>query len=272
MGRMLRGMFESSGYRVLISDVDTECTTEQLVDQAEVVIFAVPVRQTAPLIRSLAPRFRREQLVSDLTSIKAEPVRAMLESQASVIGCHPVFGPLPTPEGQNLVMCPARPGPYLSWYREFFQSHGIHVLELTPEEHDDSMAFIQGLTHFINIIFAETLRSRGADLERLLQLCSPIYRVFFAMLSRILSGEPELYGQIQITNRANIPVIRDFQQNGAKLLALVEKEDWDGVYGFISRAADNLGDYKQKARSESDYLIDQMRKLLAEPGPGPERQ
>jgi prephenate dehydrogenase len=272
MGRMFQSMFEASGYRVLIADLDTEITAERLVDEAEVVIFAVPVRETVPLIRKLASRFRPGQLLSDLTSIKVEPVAAMLESEASVIGCHPVFGPLPSADGQNLAMCPARPGAYLPWYREFFQSHGMQVVELSPEEHDESMAFIQGLTHFINIIFAETLRTRGADVERLLQLCSPVYRVSFAMLSRILSGDPELYGQIQITNRANIPVIRDFQQNGASLLKLVEGEDWEGVYRYINQAADNLGAYKLKARSESDFLIDQMRKLLAESSQEPGQQ
>lgn len=274
MGKMFRAMFEASGYKVLIADLDTEITAERLVEEAQVVIFCVPVRETVPLIRKLAPRFRPGQLMSDLTSVKAEPTEAMLESDASVIGCHPVFGPLPTPEGQNLAMCPARPGPYLQWYRAFFEGHGIRVVELTPAEHDESMAFIQGLTHFINIIFAQTLHTRGADIERLLELCSPVYRVFFAMLSRILSGDPELYGQIQITNRANIPVIRDFQHNGENLLNLVEQEDWQGVYDFINQAAENLGDYKMKARSESDFLIDQMRRLLKDKHPpdGPAEQ
>ena len=146
------------------------------------------------------------------------------------------------------------------------------MVPITPEEHDESMAFIQGLTHFINITFASTLRTRGADLDRLLELCSPVYRVFFAMLSRILSGDPQLYGQIQITNRANIPVVKDFQDNGAALLRLVEREDWEGVYGLIAEAAENLGDYKLTARAESDFLIEQMRRLLAGAAPGAERQ
>jgi prephenate dehydrogenase len=272
MGQMFKGLFEASGYRVLISGLETELSNERLVEASDVVIFAVPVRDTVSVIRSLAPLVRPGQLLSDFTSIKQEPVAAMLETDASVIGCHPIFGPLPTPEGQNLAMCPARPGPFLDWYRGFFESHGIRVVSITPEEHDESMAFIQGLTHFINITFANTLRTRGANLDRLLELCSPVYRVFFAMLSRILSGDPQLYGQIQITNRANIPVVKDFQDNGAALLRLVEREDWEGVYGLIAEAAQNLGDYKLTARAESDFLIEQMRVLLAGTAPDSEQQ
>ena len=97
MGRMFKGLFEASGYRVLISGLDTELSNERLVEASDVVIFAVPVRDTVSVIRSLAPLVRPGQLLSDFTSIKQEPVVAMLETDASVIGCHPIFGPLPTP-------------------------------------------------------------------------------------------------------------------------------------------------------------------------------
>ncbi len=215
------------------------------------------------MIRSIAPLMAPGQLLSDFTSIKAEPVEAMLASPAAVIGCHPIFGPMPNVQGQNVVLCPARPGPFLGWYRDFLEGHGMKVVELSPEAHDRSMAFIQGLTHFINITFAGTLRSQGADLEQLLRVCSPVYRVFFAMLCRILSGDPALYGQIQIGNRENLPVVREFLENGAELLRGVEEENWEGVNRLIEEAAAGLGDYKQTAREESDFLIEQMRKLLA---------
>jgi prephenate dehydrogenase len=256
---MFRRLFEASGCSVLISGPGTPLGNEELVEQADVVIVAVPVRITVEVIGTIAPRMRPEQLLSDLTSIKREPVEAMLASPAAVIGCHPIFGPMPTPRGQNVVLCPERPGPFLEWYRGFFESHGIRVTELSPEAHDRSMAFIQGLTHFLNITFARTLLTQRADLEQLLQICSPVYRVFFAMLCRILSGDPELYGQIQVTNRENIPVVRDFLANGELLLRRAEAEDWEGVYRLIGEAAENLGDYRDVAREESDFLIERMR-------------
>ncbi len=262
MGRMFEQLFKASGYRVLVSGLNTGLGNADLVDGAEVVIFTVPVRNTVSVIESVAPRVRAGQLLSDFTSVKQEPMAAMLATPASVIGCHPIFGPMPTPEGQNVVLCPERPGPYLDWYEGFFASHGMQVVQLKPREHDEAMAFIQGLTHFLNIAFARTLQTRSADLEGLLRICSPVYRVFFAMLSRILSGDPELYGQIQISNRENLPVVKDFLANGSELLGLVEREDWEGIYRHIGEAASNLGSYKAKAREESDFLIEQMRNLM----------
>lgn len=264
MGQMFKPLFETSGHRVLVSGLDTELGNAELVCSVDMVIFAVPVKDTLAVIEAVAPHVRPEQLLSDFTSVKQEPVTAMLATPASVIGCHPIFGPLPTPQGQNVALCPERPGPFLNWYRGFFESHGMRVVQLAPREHDEAMAFIQGLTHFLNIAFASTLKSRAADLDALLRICSPVYRVFFAMLCRILSGDPELYGQIQITNRENRPVIESFLANGAELLKLVEEEDWDGIYRHIESAARHLGDYKDKAREESDFLIDQMRRLIDE--------
>ena len=55
----------------------------------------------------------------DLTSLKKEPVKLMLtNSQAEVIGCHPLFGPqLKDASGQNVILCPARGKKWLGWLK-----------------------------------------------------------------------------------------------------------------------------------------------------------
>jgi len=188
----------------------------------------------------------------------------MLTSAASVIGCHPLFAPMASPAGQNVVLCPERPGPWLEWYEGFFRRNGMMVSHLKPAEHDEAMAFIQGLTHFINIVFARTLQTRQARLEQILKVCSPVYQVLFAILCRILSGDAHLYGQIQAANPNNPPVLESFLANGRDFLDVVEHKDWDAVYGFFDEAAAYLGDYRQVAREESDFLIEQMTDYLAQ--------
>ena len=259
MGRMFRRLFEADGYRVEGLGRAPLEAYERLVRASDVIIVSVPIQQTVPLIRSIAPFLRPGQLLSDFTSIKAEPLAAMLETEADVIGCHPIFAPMAEVAGQNVVLCPVRPGGWLPWYRELYAAHGLRVAEMTPEAHDQAMGFIQGLTHFLNIAFASTLRSAGGDLEQLLQVCSPVYRVFFAMLCRILSGDAELYGQIQITNPASGPLVREFLANGQRLLHMIEAHELDDFYGAFRDAAAYLGDYRDVARAESDYLIEQFK-------------
>ena len=86
MGQMFKPLFETSGHRVLVSGLDTELGNAELVRSVDMVIFAVPVKDTLAVIEAVAPHVRPEQLLSDFTSVKQEPVTAMLATPASVIG------------------------------------------------------------------------------------------------------------------------------------------------------------------------------------------
>lgn len=263
MGSIFVRMFAEDGLRVLVSGPSDDPGYGGIVAAADVVVVTVPITETVGVIERIAPHLRPEQLLSDFTSIKGDPTAAMLASPARVIACHPIFGPDTDPRGQNVVLCPERPGEFLEWYAGFFRRHGMIVVEMKPAAHDEAMAFIQGLTHFINITFARTLQTRGADLPGILKVCSPVYQVLFAILCRILSGDSHLYGQIQVSNRENIPVLEDFLDNGKDLLEQVNEKSWEGVYRIFEEAAEYLGDYKAVARQESDFLIEQMTRYRA---------
>jgi prephenate dehydrogenase len=263
MGRMFRRLLEADGLAVRVAGPSSDPGYGGLVAGSDVVIVTVPISETLAVIERIAPHLRAEQLLSDFTSIKREPVAAMLRTPASVIGCHPMFAPMADPAGQNVVLCPERPGPWLDWYEGFYRRHGMQVVRMAPAEHDEAMAFIQGLTHFINIVFARTLQTREAKLEQVLRVCSPVYQVLFAILCRILSGDAHLYGQIQAANPNNPPVLEEFLANGRAFLDVVERKDWDAVYGIFDEAAAYLGDFKQVARDESDFLIARMTEYLA---------
>ena len=92
---------------------------------------------------------KKDSLLMDLTSLKAGPVRAMLEASASeVIGLHPLFGPgVPSLEGQNIVLCRARGTRWLPWVRDIFGRKNANLIEATPERHDEVMAVVQALNH-----------------------------------------------------------------------------------------------------------------------------
>ena len=258
MGTLFAGLLRGDGLDVRVAGPSDDPTYDGLVTGCDIVIVTVPIEQTVEVIARIGPHLRPGQLLGDFTSVKAAPVAAMLATPADVIGCHPLFGPMPSPAGQNVVLCPARPGPWLDWYRNFFTRHGMSVSEMTPQAHDEAMAFIQGLTHFINIVFARTLQTRRTEVKELLAVCSPVYQVLFSILCRILSGEAELYGQIQVSNPSNPPVLREFLANGEELLAAVSAGNVEEVYRMFNEAAAYLGPFRHQAREDSDFLIRQM--------------
>jgi prephenate dehydrogenase len=266
MGQLFQRLLTGDGYTVLTAGRRTELSYEQLTERSDVVIVSVPIDHTAGTIRRIAPRLRPGQLLSDFTSVKAEPVRVMLETPAFVIGCHPVFGPVPDPAGQNVVLCPARPGPFLDWYRELFESHGMHVELMEAEAHDRAMGLVQGLLHFVNVTFARSLQSSGASAADLLRVSSPVYRLFFATLGRILSGDPALYGAIQVRNPWTRKIVREFLRDGQELLGTIERNDEQTFQKLFDQAAAFLGDARGEARAESEWLIEHPRPRPAPPG------
>ena len=120
---------------------------------------------------------------------------------------------------------------------------------------------MQGLTHFINISFARTLATEQADLERILAVCSPVYRTFFTMACRILSGDPALYSQIQIANPENGRLLRSFLAEGERLRKLASAGDDAGLQAFIAEAGQYLGPYREISLRESEQLIAAMVRI-----------
>ena len=122
-GRWLRGFFESRmGLQVIGHDpVDAGSQTpEQLLEQADVLLFSAPIRHTPALIRDYIRQSagrERGKLWLDVTSIKRAPVEAMLASRADVVGLHPMTAPpkAPTLKGRVMVVCEARVDRWRAW-------------------------------------------------------------------------------------------------------------------------------------------------------------
>ena len=71
------------------------------------VLINVPIRNTEQMIRDIGPLMDKGQLLVDNTSIKTQPVAAMLQATGpgvEVLGMHTVFGPnAASLHGQNVV-------------------------------------------------------------------------------------------------------------------------------------------------------------------------
>ena len=108
MGGWFHKFFSTAGYTVLISGRRTSLTYAQCIAQSDVVIINVPIRNTVEVIRAVGSAFRPGQLITDNTSIKTQPVAAMLEAVppgVEVLGMHTVFGPAvrqPAPAERHL--------------------------------------------------------------------------------------------------------------------------------------------------------------------------
>ena len=78
-GQWFRKFFEEQGHKVLIAGRKTELTPVELARTSDIVIVSVPIKNTVETIEHIAPHVREDALLMDFTSLKQEPVKAMLK-------------------------------------------------------------------------------------------------------------------------------------------------------------------------------------------------
>jgi prephenate dehydrogenase len=257
MGGFFAEVFRRAGHQVRSSGRSTASENRGIAETSDLVMVSVPIRSTVAVIREIAPLLAEDQILCDLTSIKAEPVAAMLESRAEVVGLHPMFGPSAgSLAGQTIVVTPARcRDETLALFTGIFAGEGAVVTLTTPERHDAMMAIVQGLTHFATLALAETVRRTGMDATEMLAFMSPVYRIELGLVGRILGQDPGLYADILEMNPAVPGVLDEFLRSAADLREIVASGDPEGFEGFFKTNAEWFGGYLPRASQETDAMI-----------------
>jgi prephenate dehydrogenase len=198
MGRIFAELFRQEGYGVHVSGRTRGPDMPTMADTCKVVIVSVPIGITVEIIEQIGPLMKKDALLMDLTSLKTEPVQAMLRSApAEVIGLHPLFGPgVASINGYTICICPARGERWLDWVRAIFTKHGAILIETTPERHDEMMALIQALNHLNSITMGMMLQQWGIDLTELRKYATPIFHTKLSIIKEIFTNNPRLYAEI----------------------------------------------------------------------------
>ena len=260
MGGCLAQMFVDLGHAVMIADVQTQLTPSEAASVADVVLISVPIDVTVQVIAELGPLVREEALLLDVTSIKTEPVQAMLQhSKASVVGTHPLFGPsLHSLQGQRIVLTPGRGDDWLKWLRTMFSARGLSIKETTPQEHDRAMAVVQVLTHFCTEVMGKTMAQFGVPLEETLQFTSPVYLMELLMTARHFAQSPQLYASIQTSNPLTNEITDAFLEAAAAHRNNIQSKDQAAVEATFDEVRAFLGSFTDEALEKSSYLIDRL--------------
>lgn len=120
------------------------------------VVVAVPVSTMLRTLHRIAPHLTGSELVMDVGSVKVGPAAALgatLGTRIPWAATHPLFGPVSLARAERpmrAVVCPNEQHPTAAIRaRAFYESLGCEVIELSPEDHDKSMARTHALAFFI---------------------------------------------------------------------------------------------------------------------------
>jgi prephenate dehydratase/prephenate dehydrogenase len=246
MGRWFRPFFEKAGFQVLLSGRTTPLTYQQCIERSDAVIFNVPISHTVELIHKLGRYFRPGQLMVDNTSIKTQPVAAMLETApegVEVLGMHTVFGPtIAELRRQNVVFTTTpKSGEVAQEFESIFYKYGATITHTTPEYHDRQMAFHQNLEHFTKIVLAEVLRLQFGAPEVMTTYSSPNSRLSLITMGRVLQGDPGLYAEIQTQNLQGAGMIQEYLRVAGDIGRALTDGDANYFARVMSQAAGAFG-------------------------------
>lgn len=240
MGNWFARFLEGEGYRVHVfgRNMGTE-DIARMADTCKVVVVSVPIGVTDAIIEKIGPYMRKDALLMDLTSLKGEPVKAMLKTSVSeVIGCHPLFGPqVGAIAGQRVVLCPARGNHWLPWLKEIFEKSGASVVETTPDIHDRMMAIIQGLNHFNTIMIGLVLSRTGVSFSELCRFATPAFTAKAEIIQKVFCQNPILYADIVSLNPNIHEFIEVYEQSMAEVKKLIYQGNASDIADMIEKYA-----------------------------------
>ena len=168
MGKWFANYFHKIGFRVKGFDTNNEIK-EKFIDKANSLVSAIlqidyvllctPAKNTPEIIRLIAKEMKRGSYLIEISSQKSKTAQTLLKTPSKVnpICIHPMFGPgIKNIKGKNIIIVPIKDAQKeLSVTKQLFP--GANFVTIDASEHDKKIAVILGLTHLINIAFANIL-------------------------------------------------------------------------------------------------------------------
>ncbi|MFM2486514.1 bifunctional chorismate mutase/prephenate dehydrogenase [Celerinatantimonas yamalensis] len=258
LGGLFVKMFRLSGYQVRILERQDWSRSESILSDAALVVVSVPIHLTTEVIAQLSS-LPKDCILADLTSIKARPLEAMLQAHSGpVVGLHPMFGPdVASFAKQVVVYADGRGESTYQWLLEQIRIWGAHLYPAPAKQHDQAMSLIQALRHFTSFAYGVHLCHEAPELELLLDLSSPIYRLELAMVGRLFAQNPELYADIIMAQPENLAMIRRYHERFGQLVELLESHDQQAFIDEFSKVRHWFGSYADQFMQESRNLLAQ---------------
>ena len=250
MGKCLAGYFVKKGFEVTGFDTENPVPTninkaESLISailNKEYVLLSTPTKKTPEIIRLIAKEMRRESYLIDITSQKSKTATALGKIPAKVcpVCIHPMFGPgAKGVKGQNIISIPIKDGKKeLDVAKNLFPDANFVTIDST--EHDKKIAIILGLTHLINIAFANIL---AKDDKILLteKMAGTTFKAQKIIAESILTESPELIETI-ISNPEIRRVAEEFWKDIGRLLSSAQEGNGHEIVTYINANKDKLSE------------------------------
>ncbi len=228
-------------------------SVEAAVRDADLILIAAPVAQTAAILSSIQPHLQPGTIVTDAGSTKSDVVVAaqqvMGEKLAQFVPAHPIAGREQNGPDAALVdlyvgkktvitRLPENADADVARVASAWQQCGALIHYLSPAEHDAVFASVSHLPHLLAYALVDDI-ARKQHADRLFQYAASGFRDF----TRIAGSSPEMWRDISLANRtAMLQELDSYTAQLARLRHHLQNADGkaiEDIYANAQRARHN---------------------------------
>ena len=236
--------FEVTGYdsenKITGKDIIVSDSLVGAILKSDYVVLCTPTRRTPEIIRLIAKEMKRGTYLIEISSEKSKVVSSLSKMPAKInpICIHPMFGPgIKTIKRQNIISVPIKDAKKeLTVAKLLFE--GANFVTIDAIEHDKKIAVILGLTHLMNLVFANIV-SKDEKVLLTEKMSGTTFRVQKTLAESIMTESPELIETI-IANPEIRRVAEELWKDIGRLLTAVQESKTEEVVNYIKDCQDRL--------------------------------
>lgn len=220
---------------------------------ADFVLLAIPVKQTAGVMQQMAPHLEAHTIISDVGSTKQNVVQAARANLGKrierFIPAHPIAGTefngaeAAFPDlfqDKPVILTPLQENDQqiVDRVADLWQHCGASVSSMLPEQHDQLLAAISHLPHMLAFSLMQHIRT----LSQTLSEGDPLALLRFAGsslndMTRVTASSPEMWRDICLENRAALLAqIEAHQQQLSGLQQMLADHDGESLEKLFAEA------------------------------------
>jgi len=264
MGKWFANYFNKMGFEVVGFDTN-ETIKEKFIIKANSLIGAIlktdyvllctPTKNTPEIIRLIAKEMKHGSYLIEITTQKSKTAQTLMKTPAKVnpICIHPMFGPgTKKIDSKNMIIIPIKDvKKELDAAKLLFPK--ANFVTIDASEHDKKIAVILGLTHLINIAFANIL-AKDEKISLTEKMSVSTFKIQKIVTESILTESPELIETI-VSNPEMRKYGEEFWKDIGKLLTDSQEGKSEEIIDYIKSS--------QKRISKNIDLDKSYKKLSA---------
>tara|TARA_B100000809_G_scaffold106622_1_gene105105 strand:- start:1490 stop:2344 length:855 start_codon:yes stop_codon:yes gene_type:complete len=269
MGILFTKYFTDMGFEVTGHDIDNQkkvCASvksDSLIGsilQPDYVLLCTPTKATPEIIRLISKEMKRGAFLIEISSEKSKTVPALSKtpSKISPICIHPMFGPgIKKIKGHNIISIPIKDAKKeLTITKKLFP--GANFVTIDSIEHDKKIALILGLTHLMNLAFANIL-ARDETIILTEKMSGTTFKAQKIIAESILTETPELINTI-ISNPELRKYGEEFWRDVGRLLSDSQEGKREDVINYVKACQEKIS--KNVDLNKSSKKLSNMVNLL----------